>query len=140
MVPSTRTDFAAIEAALGAEPSGTSVSTSFEPDTRSVVFPFTSATVPAMVAVDSFIVKPFFATASFNCLSVTVFPGFIFTAASPFSRLTLTESTPETPLKDTLTACAQTSQSMPKIVMSIDLISADAEAASNKSKVTSFLI
>jgi hypothetical protein len=34
---------------------------------------------------------------------------------------------------DTLTAWAQTSQSMPKIVMSIDLISADAEVTtSNK--------
>lgn len=44
--------------------------------------------------------------------------------------------------KDTLTAWAQTSQSMPKIVMSIDLISADAEATSNKTdnKTMTFFI
>jgi hypothetical protein len=67
-----------------------------------------------------------------------VFPGFIFTDATPFSRLTPTDSTPETDFNDTRTACAQTSQSMPKIVMSIDLISADAETASidsNNSKI-----
>ena len=72
-----------------------------------------------------------------------MFPGFIFTTASPFSRLTSTESTPETDFNDTRTACAQTSQSMPKILMSIDLISAEAEAASIKndaSKADSFLI
>jgi hypothetical protein len=50
------------------------------------------------------------------------------TAASPFARLTSTESTPDTDFNDTRTACAQTSQSMPKMVMSIDLISADVEA------------
>jgi hypothetical protein len=41
------------------------------------------------------------------------------------------------------TACAQTSQSMPKILMSMDLISAEAEAARTKneaSKVNSFFI
>ena len=57
-------------------------------------------------------------------------PGFIFTTASPFSRLTSTESTPDTDFNDTRTAWAQTSQSMPKILMSMDLISAEAEAAS----------
>src|SRR5579864_9422209 len=36
-------------------------------------------------------------------------------------------------IRDTLTACAHTSQSMPKIVMSMDLISADAEDANTKS-------
>jgi hypothetical protein len=61
---------------------------------------------------------------------VAVLPGFIFTAASPFSRLTSTDSTPDTDFNDTRTACAQTSQSMPKVSMSIDLISANAEAAS----------
>jgi hypothetical protein len=81
--------------------------------------------------------------ASFSCLSVAVLPGFIFTTARPFSRLTSTESTPDTDFNDTRTACAQTSQSMPKILMSMDLISAEAEAASIKneaSKTDSFLI
>jgi hypothetical protein len=78
---------------------------------------------------DGFIVNPFLVMASCNCLNVAAFPGFIFTLARPFSRLTLTASTPETDLKDTLTACAQTSQSMPKILISIDLISALADAA-----------
>jgi hypothetical protein len=55
------------------------------------------------------------------------------TTATPFSRLTSTESTPETDFNDTRTACAQTAQSMPKILMSIDLISAEAETASTKS-------
>jgi hypothetical protein len=71
--------------------------------------------------------------ASFNCSNVVVLPGFIFTDASPFSRLTSTESTPDTDFNDTRTACAHTSQSMPNIVMLMDLISAAAEAASIKS-------
>jgi hypothetical protein len=62
-----------------------------------------------------------------SCLSVAVLPGFIFTEASPLARLTSTESTPDTDFNDTRTACAQTSQSMPKIEMSMDLISADAD-------------
>jgi hypothetical protein len=77
-------------------------------------------------------VKPFLEIASLSCLKLTEFPGFIFTTASPFSRLTSTDSTPGTAFKDTRTACAHTSQSIPKIVMSIDLISADAEIASIK--------
>jgi hypothetical protein len=86
-----------------------------------------------MVAVDCFIVNPFLVMASFSCLRVVELPGFIFTEASPFSRLTATESTPGTDFKDTRTACAHTSQSMPKIVMSIALISAEAETADRKS-------
>jgi hypothetical protein len=72
-----------------------------------------------------------------------VFPGFIFTTASPFSRLTSTESTPDTDFNDTRTACAQTSQSMPKILILIDWISAEAKDVSIKkeaSKADSFLI
>jgi hypothetical protein len=88
-------------------------------------------------------VNPFLVMASFNCLSVAVLPGFSFTTASPFSRLTSTESTPDTAFNDTRTACAQTSQSMPKILMLMDWISAEAEEASIKteaSKADSFLI
>ena len=55
------------------------------------------------------------------------------TEASPFARLTSTESTPDTDFNDTRTACAQTSQSMPKILMFMDLISAEADAASSSS-------
>jgi hypothetical protein len=76
-------------------------------------------------------VNPFFVMASCSCLKVAVFPGFIRTLARPFSRLTSTESTPGTAFNDTRTAWAQTSQSMPNTVMSIDLISADAVTASN---------
>jgi hypothetical protein len=88
-------------------------------------------------------VNPFLVMASFNCLSEAVLPSFIFTTANPFSRLTSTESTPDTDFKDTRTACAQTSQSMPKILMLMDLISAETEDASNKndaSKASSFLM
>jgi hypothetical protein len=53
---------------------------------------------------DGFIVNPFLVMASCNCLKVVPFPGFIFTLASPFSRLTSTDSTPETDLNDTRTA------------------------------------
>jgi hypothetical protein len=83
--------------------------------------------------VDCFIVKPFLVMASFSCLSVVELSGFIFTEASPFSRLTATESTPGTDFKDTRTACAHTSQSMPKIVISIARISAEAETTERKS-------
>ena len=76
--------------------------------------------------------NPFLVMAFCSCLSVAVLPGFIFTEASPFARLTSTESTPDTDFNDTRTACAQTSQSMPKIVMSMDLISADADATNSK--------
>ena len=74
--------------------------------------------------------NPFLVMALCSCLSVAVLPGLIFTVASPFARLTSTESTPDTDFNDTRTACAQTSQSMPKIEMSMDLISAEAEATS----------
>jgi hypothetical protein len=90
--------------------------------------------------VDCFIVNPFLVIASFSCFSVAVLPGFIFTDASPFSRLTSTESTPETDFTDTRTACAQTSQSIPKIVMSMDLISADAETASINSSSSEIVL
>jgi hypothetical protein len=72
-----------------------------------------------------------------SCLSVALLPGFILTAASPFARLTSTESTPDTDFNDTRTACAQTSQSMPKIEMSIALISADANVATDNNKENS---
>jgi hypothetical protein len=101
------------------------------------VLPSTVVTVPATVAVEPFMVNPFLVMASLSCFSVVVLPGFIFTTASPFSRLTSTESTPDKDLSDTRTACAQTSQSMPKILMSIDLISATAEEASIKSDASS---
>ena len=90
--------------------------------------------MPATVAVESFMVNPFLAMASFSCLSVAMLPGFSFTTASPFSRLTSTESTPDTAFRDTRTACAQTSQSMPKILILMDWISADAEDASIKNE------
>lgn len=131
IVPSTTTVLPTIVEALDPEAdSGTSCNRSLDPETVNVAPPFVTATVPATTALESFIVNPFLAMASFSCFSVVVLPGFIFTAASPFSKLTVTESTPGTALNDTRTACAQTSQSMPKIVMSIDLISADAESAS----------
>jgi hypothetical protein len=97
-------------------------------------------TFPAIVAIDCFMVKPFLVMASFNCLKVATLPDFIFTAASPFSRLTTTESTPETDFNDTRTACAQTSQSMPKIEMSMDLISADPEAMSSRNVENSAIV
>jgi hypothetical protein len=100
-----------------------------EPDTCSIAFPFVTTTFPAIVALDRFMVNPFFVIASLSCFKVAVLPAFIVTDASPFSRLTSTESTPETDLRDTRTACAQTSQSIPKIVMSMELISAEAETA-----------
>jgi hypothetical protein len=108
-------------------------SISFEPETLSYTLPESTTTIPATATADCFIVNPFFVIAACNCFRVAVLLGFILTAASPFARLSLTESTPDTDFNDTLTACAQTSQSMPKIVMSIDLISADAEVTpSNK--------
>ena len=93
--------------------------------------PFATTIVPATIADESFIVNPFFVTAFCSCFSVTVLLGFIFTEARPFERFTSTESTPETDFNDTRTACAQTSQSMPKIEMSMDLISADADATNS---------
>jgi hypothetical protein len=62
---------------------------------------------------------------------VAVLRGFIFTEASPSARLTSTDSTPDTDFNDTRTACAQTSQSMPKIEMEMDFISAVADATSS---------
>lgn len=132
MTPVTTTDFPVPSETFFADPSGIKDRTSFDPDTRRTVFPPASLIVPATEASESFIVKPFFEIASLSCLKVTEFPGFIFTTARPFSRLTSTESTPGTAFKDTRTACAQTSQSIPKIVMSMDLISADAANASIK--------
>jgi hypothetical protein len=88
-------------------------------------------------------VKPFLAIASFSCFNVAVFPGFRVADANPFSRLTLTVSTPATDFNDTRTACAQTSQSIPKIVILMDWISADAETASkpaNKRSAVTFFI
>ena len=141
IVPSTSTDFPFRAVASGvAEESGASSKTSLEPDTCSTVLPFVTSTFPAIVAVDCFIVNPFFVIASFSCLRVAVLPGFIFTDACPFSRLTSTESTPETDFRDTRTACAQTSQSIPKIVMSMDLISADAETASINSSSSEIVL
>ena len=71
--------------------------------------------------------------ASFNCYIEAEFPGFNVTEASPFSRLTFTVSTPATDFNDTRTACAHTSQSIPKTVMLMDRISAwAAEAVSSK--------
>jgi hypothetical protein len=87
--------------------------------------------MPTIVTADGFIVNPFFVIAVCNCFNVAVFPGFILTTASPFARLTSTESTPDTDFNDTLTAWAQTSQSIPKMVMSIDFISADAEVTTS---------
>ena len=133
IIPSTTTALLPIDVTVGVAPgSGTSCSTSLEPETCKITLSPVVTTVPATVAVESFIVNPFFVIASFNCFNVVVLPGFILTAASPFSRLTSTESTPEIDFNDTRTACAQTSQSMPKILMSIDLISAHAEEASIK--------
>jgi hypothetical protein len=133
-----------IEVAFGADAdSGTSRSMSSEPDTFSIASLSVKVTAPATVAIESFMVNPFLAMASFSCLSVAVFPGFIFTTASPFSRLTSTESTPDTDFNDTRTACAQTSQSMPKILILIDWISAEAKDVNIKkeaSKADSFLI
>jgi hypothetical protein len=103
------------------------VRTSSEPETFSCVFPFATSTVPITLACESFIVKPFFVMACCSWLRVVVLPGFIFTVARPFAKLTSTESTPDTDFKDTRTACAQTSQSIPKIARSMDLISAAAD-------------
>jgi len=143
-MPSTKMDFPVKEAASTTLlDSGTRFNTSFEPDTCMAVLPFVETTVPATIAAESFIVKPFLAIASFSCLRVVMFPGFIFTVARPFSRLTSTVSTPGTAFNDTRTACAQTSQSIPKIVMLMLLISATEEAANKKkrnSDAASFLI
>jgi hypothetical protein len=137
IAPSTSTDLPSRGAATDtAEESGISSNISFEPDTCSIVLPFVTITFPTVVAADCFIVNPFLVMASLSCFRVAVLPGFIFTDASPFSRLTSTESTPETDFKDTRTACAHTSQSIPKIVMSSVLISADAEIASINSSST----
>ena len=137
MVPATTTDFPCIEDAFSTScDSETSSRTSLDPETCNCVLPFVTRIVPATVAFDSFIVNPFFVMAPCNCFSVAVFPGFILTAARPFFKLTSTESTPATDFNDTRTACAQTSQSMPKMVMSIDLISAEADAASSSNVQT----
>ena len=80
----------------------------------SIALPSVAMTEPATVAVESFMVNPFLVMAWLSCLSVAVLPGFIFTTASPFSRLTSTVSTPDTDFNDTRTAWAQTSQSMPR--------------------------
>jgi hypothetical protein len=137
MVPVTVTALPCIEDAFGTLcDSGTSSRTSLDPETFNCVLPFATRIVPVTAAFDCFIVNPFFVMASCNCFSVVVLPGFILTAARPFSRLTSTDSTPATDFNDTRTACAQTSQSMPKMVMSIDLISAGAEAASSSNVQT----
>jgi hypothetical protein len=128
IVPSTSTVFPVSKASFEFCDSETSVSISFDPEIFSWVLSFTTTIVPVIAALASFIVKPFFVMASCSCLSVVVLAGFIFTDASPFARLTSTESTPDTDFNDTRTAWAQTSQSIPKIVMSIDWISAAAEA------------
>lgn len=86
-------------------------------------------TVPAMLAVDCFIVNPFLAIASLNCLSMAVLPGFILTDASHSQRLPRRNRLQGRP--STRTTCAQTSQSMPKMLMSIDLISVVTETAVN---------
>jgi len=87
-------------------------------------------------------VKPFFAMASPSCFKVAVFPGFSVTEASPFSRLTFTVSTPATDFNDTRTACAHTSQSIPKMVMLMVWISARPDTASNNKNrmLTNFFI
>jgi hypothetical protein len=103
--------------------SGTRLSTSLDPEIWNLVLP-SKTNLPAAVTRDCFIVNPFFAMASCNCLRVTVLPGFNFTVARPLSKLTSTERTPFTDITDTRTACAQTSQSIPKIVMSMVRISA----------------
>jgi hypothetical protein len=108
--------------------SGTSVNSSFDPETFNCGLPFATTIVPATITTESLIVNPFFVMASCNCFSVVELSDFIFTDAKPFVRLTSTESTPDTDFNDTRTAWAQTSQSMPKIVTSMDLISADADA------------
>ena len=143
IVPSTTTVWPTTELVGAVSDWGSNCSTSLEPETRNVALSPVVTTVPAIVAVESFIVNPFLAIASFSCLNVTVLPGFILTTANPFSRLISTESTPEIDFNDTRTACAQTSQSIPKILMSMDLISANAEAASIKNEASnadSFLI
>ena len=106
-------------------------SSSFDPEICNWILPSGTTTVPARVAAESFIVNPFLVMAFCSCFSVAALPGSILTAASPFARLTSTESTPDTDFNDTRTACAQTSQSMPKIEMSIVLISANADATNN---------
>ena len=132
MMPSISTDFPVSDPASPEVcDSGTIGNSSFEPEIRSWAAPFTSSTVPASVALESFIVNPFFVMALCSCFRVVVLSTLIFTEARPLARLTSTESTPETDFNDTRTACAQTSQSMPKILMSIDLISADADTANS---------
>ena len=72
IVPSTTTVLPTTELELGAEPdSGTNCSTSLEPETRSATLSPAMITTPETVAVESFIVNPFLAMASFNCLSVS---------------------------------------------------------------------
>jgi hypothetical protein len=131
-VPSTSTVLPAIESKfVVGEVSGIRFIKSFEPETSNCGWPFAATIFPATLRLDGFIVNPFLVMASCNCLKVAALPGFIFTLASPFSKLTSTTSTPETDFNDTRTACAQTSQSMPNIFISIDLTSALADVANN---------
>src|SRR5215831_17879679 len=62
------------------------------------------------------------------CSTVTVFPSLSLMSARPSLRLTFTESTPLTFLMATLTAWAQTAQSIPKIFWRSSLSSAVATA------------
>src|SRR6185369_4613144 len=136
-VPETSTFFPTKLAAGDASGSGASSSLSFDPVICSLSFPPSCTTWPSTVASDCFIVKPFLAIASFNCFNVALFPAFKVTDARPFSRLTLTVSTPATDFNDTRTACAQTSQSIPKTVMLMERISAcAAEAISSNVDIT----
>jgi len=140
MVPSISTDFPMnAPASPEVSDSGTRGNSSFEPEIRSWAAPFITSTLPSTVSLESFIVNPFFVMALCSCFSVVVLFVFIFTEARPLARPTSTESTPDTDFNDTRTACAQTSQSMPKILMSMDLISADAEAANISSVANSVI-
>src|SRR5262249_15110108 len=143
-LPSTTTTVEANSAGTPiVDESGSRVTTSFEPEICSFVVPSPDMSLPTATTLDSFMVNPFLAIAVCNCFSVTEFPGLSLTDASPFSRLTSTVATPLTDNRDTRTACAQTSQSMPKMVMSIERISAlagtESAAQSSNSDVSFFI-
>lgn len=85
---------------------------------------------PTAVTTASRGAKPFVLTISRKRSMVTAFPGFNLMSATARSSETSTDSTPSSFCTATLTAWAQTVQSMPKIVISMRRNSADATRGS----------
>jgi hypothetical protein len=95
--------------------------------------PLLTTILPAMVAVDGFMVNPFFAIASLSCFSVAVLPGFSFCGRESLLKAHSDGvHTRNRPQGHAHGVCTDLSIH-PENRMSIDLISAEAETATNNS-------